>query len=431
MKLYHSLLIPALVLAAPPAAGQESPPTPPPHGVILLETSPLPAPEIVPSPSIPPPSAPIPAIPVPVHAVPPNGTAESGTSPTVLPREKTLDNDSLAPEERKHHFGRHSSVFGQGIFAGTIIESNSGQETLAGIHAKNDFRLALEHLRLPNDADIVRGGIKTPSWRGFSVQSTGETTTSQDYGNANGFLLFEPALNTLLRAGPIHYFQNNYGLVGGQYLGSRLGGFIINGDVIGNQDTLGGQGFSGFHRDPWYLSLGGNTATKVITSSQGLHLGDRRFGAFNQVWYTHDGGEQGFKLLLSPEFTLDGHNAMDLDQRLTHAGQLGVLEEWSRFDPNYANGRYLVAFNGDRNENTDSWHLGGMFYDQMSKDGHGVENYFWGIGLARARADDCKGWRVIVDQAAPFTYLSERMTLQVDPKTYDIAATLWIGSIAR
>lgn len=356
--------------------------------------------------------------------------------PTAIPaakipnvREQTLQDDISLPREHPHSFGRNSSLYGYGVFWGTIVESDVGQETLAGVQTRDGLRFLLDHVRLPNESDLMRGGIVTPSVRGFALQSAAETTTEQDYANAQGLLLFEPTLNAIVRGGIVHYEQENFALFGGQYLGTRLGGFILNADAVGNTEELGANGFMGLNHNGWYASVGGNT-TGQATSSQGIMAGNRSWGGFNQIRYNHD-GEQGFKIIVSPDFTMEGDDAMDFDQRLTDVGKLWILKGWSRFDPNYANGRFLFALNADRNTQTDTWHAGGMFYDQMDREGRGVENYFWGIGLARARADDCRGWRVILDQAAPFPYLSERVTVQVDPEDYEFNVTLWLGSHAK
>ena len=420
---------PSAPIIIPPSVSPSAPPSIPASAPVVVPSTTLVAPESVSPVLVSVPTA-VPAV---VSAPASKGVPSSPiiSSPRSL-ETRTLENDGVAgrvAQEHRHTLGDTTGMFGRGAYAGTMIQSNVGQENVAGVHAVNGFQLVLDHTRLTNKPDILQGGFRTPEFKGIILQTSAELPTDQQYGNINGQILFKPVTNTQVRSGTLHFFGENYGIVGGQYVGPRLGGFIVNGDIIGNTNTLGTEGFIGFESSPWYVSAGGNSTRRLITSSQGVYQRDRKFGVLNQAWYSRN-AQQGFKVIMGPEFTLDGNDAADLDQRLTNAGQLWVNEGWQRFDPNYANGRFLIGLNADRNEKIDEWHIGGMFYDQMSKDGTGVENYFWGVGFARAQAKDCKGWVIVLDEASPFPLFSERVTLRVDEE-YHVIATAWIGTLAR
>ena len=415
-------------VSVPPSAPLPVTPSAPVSAAVPSAVSSNPLPSSVPS------GAPVPvSMPVgmPTSAAPVSTSQKSNLNAT------TLDNPlGLGDAERVIAPGTNTDMhLRDSTFIGTMIQNDVGQVTRAAVRASNGFEAVIEHFRDPVQADRLSLGFTTPAAYTISLQSWGGMLTDQQDKNGSVLLRYSPVVNSSIRGGALYADGETYTLVGGQYVGSRLGGFVFNVDAMANRDNALGRGFLGMMKNGWYGSAGGNTSG-VFSSSQGWlpnHAGesslDTKFGVINRVWYAKN-GDEGFTMIMGPGLTLEPQDVPDLDLRVTGVGNLGVLQSWARFTPNYGGGSVLVEILAQKNDDVNTSTYGAMVSKQMvSGGGVGIENYFWGLGLVRARNDNCKGWRVVLDEAAPFTYFSERMTVQIDPETYEFDVMMWMASI--
>ncbi len=362
--------------------------------------------------------------------------------PVVRPIIPSTDRATTLDEtfsERDHIFGENTTMQPRGsTMFGTVAQNDVGQQTRVGVLGREGFELALEHFRDPNNADILSLGAITPAVYHLSLLGTVSMLTDQNRNDGTVLARYEPVANALVRGGLLYVDSDKHALVGGQYVGRRLGGFVFNIDAIANvetQDNALGRGVLGFARKNWYFSAGGNT-TGLGSSTQGWlpnydgkNRADARFGVVNRVWYS-DKGDQGMHLIAGPALSLEPTDVVDLDSRSLGVGGLGVLQGWERFTPNYAGGSVLFEVLFERNEDLETSTYGGMVYKQVATSNNtGEENHFFGAGLARNKVESCKEWMFAFDESSSFLdTFTQRATVKINPETYRGEVIFFLGS---
>ena len=376
-----------------------------------------------------------PAAVIPVGPIAPQVRAVPST--TAPGRAITLD-DSF--EERDHIFGENTSMQPRGsTMIGTVVQNDVGQQTRVGVRGREGFELGFEHLRVPVGADTLSLGIISPSV--YHISLLGNVSMLADQSRNDGTVLarYEPVANALVRGGLVYVDTEKHALVGGQYVGSRLGGFVFNVDAIANmetQDNALARGVVGFTGKNWYVSAGGNTSG-IGSSTQGFlpnfngkSRSDARWGLLNRMWYSSDNGDQGLHLIAGPALSLEPTDVVDLDSRALGVGALGVLQGWERFTPNYAGGSVLFEILAERNDDLNTSTYGGMVYKQVpNSNGYGVENTFFGVGLAKNKVDDCKEWTVSLDESTAFLGMfTQRASIKFNPESYRMEGIIFLGT---
>ncbi len=406
----------------------------PPSAPVLIPVLPI-APASVAAPIAP--SAPAIHSSAPTIPIVPSAAAPR-SAPVAPVHATTLDDSSF--EERDHIYGENTSMQPRGsTMIGTVVQNEVGQQTRVGVRGREGFELGFENLRVPVGADTLSLGIITPSVYHLSLQGNVSMLTDQSRNDGTVLLRYEPVANALVRGGLVYVDTEKNALVGGQYVGSRLGGFVFNVDAIANmetQDNALARGVVGFTGKNWYVSAGGNTSG-IGSSTQGFlpnfngkSRSDARWGLLNRMWYSSDNGDQGLHLIAGPALSLEPTDVVDLDSRALGVGALGVLQGWERFTPNYAGGSVLFEILAERNEDVDTSTYGGMVYKQIpNSNNYGRENTFFGAGLAKNKVGDCKEWMVSLDESTAFLGMfTQRASIKFNPESYRMEGIIFLGT---